>query len=87
MGFDLLGPGFLYWEWGSLGMGILFEFCFNPLSKKYFFRIKFKQKSSSSVMEFYPIKKYIWVNYDDEIVHWLFQVSYVQAFLLLLPVL
>ena len=36
------------WEW---------EFCFNPLSKKDFFRIKFKQKSNNSVMEFYPIKK------------------------------
>ena len=47
MGFDPLGLGFLNWEW---------EFCFNPLSKKDFFRIKFKQKSNNSVMEFYPIK-------------------------------
>ena len=36
-----------WWEW---------EFCFNALSKKDFFRIKFKQKSNNSVMEFYAIK-------------------------------
>ena len=48
LGFDPLGLGFLYWEW---------EFCFKPVSKKDFFRIKLKQKSNNSVMEFYPIKK------------------------------
>ena len=36
-------------------------------SKKDFFRIKFKQKSNNSVMEFYPIKKL--VNHADKIVH------------------
>ena len=58
MGFDLLGLGFLYWEWDS-NIKWEWEFCFNSLSKKDFFRIKFKQKSNSSVMEFYPIKKYV----------------------------
>ena len=58
MEFDPLALEFLYWEW---------EFCFNPLNKKDFFRIKFKQKSNNSVMEFYPIKKS--VNHDDKIVH------------------
>ena len=60
------------WEW---------EFCFNPQSKKDFFRIKFKQKSNNSVMEFYPIKKKKKVNHDDKIVR------LVPAFLLSLLVL
>ena len=63
MGFDLLGLGFLYWDFctgnGTQNIKWEWEFCFNPLSKKDFFRIKFKQKSDSSIMEFYPIKKYM----------------------------
>ena len=56
MGFDPLGLGFLYWEWDS-NIKWEWEFCFNPLSKKDFFRIELKQKSNNSVMELYPIKK------------------------------
>ena len=55
MVFDPLGLGFLYWEWDSK----------HKVSKKDFFRIKFKQKSNNSAMEFYPITKYMKVNHDD----------------------
>ena len=53
----------IHWDWdfctgnGTQNIKWEWEFCFNPLSKKDFFRIKFKQKSNNSVMEFYPIKK------------------------------
>ena len=52
----------IHWDWdfctgnGTQNIKWEWEFCFNPLSKKDFFRIKFKQKSNNSVMEFYPIK-------------------------------
>ena len=53
----------IHWDWdfctgnGTQNIKWEWEFCLNPLSKKDFFRIKFKQKSNNSVMEFYPIKK------------------------------
>ena len=53
----------IHWDWdfcagnGTQNIKWEWEFCLNPLSKKYFFRIKLKQKSNNSVMEFYPIKK------------------------------
>ena len=53
----------IHWDWdfctgnGTQNINWEWEFCFNPLSKKDFFRLKFKQKSNNSVMEFYPIKK------------------------------
>ena len=52
----------IHWDWdfctgnGTQNIKWEWEFCFNPLNEKYFFRIKFKQKSNNSVVEFYPIK-------------------------------
>ena len=73
MGFDLLGLGFLYWEWDSKTLRGNGNFVLTHWVKKIFFRIRLKQKSNNSVMEFYLIKKK--VNHDDKIVHRLFQVS------------
>ena len=64
----------IYWDWdfwtgnGAQNIKWEWEFCFNSLSKKYVFRLKFKKKSNNSAMEFYPIKK-IGKSGDDKIVH------------------